>query len=102
MESIVGDNLDTLMKHREGLSTNHRVADKIKIPARTVGRIRNAETSCQIDTLAKLAKAFDIEPWQLLVPNYDPTNPPVRVQTRAERDLYARMRSDLTKIPEGQ
>lgn len=92
IESILGNNLDALMVYRKELSTNHKVANKIKIPARTVGRIRNAESSCSIDTLAKLARAFSIEPWHLLIPNYDPANPPVRTMTQAERNLYASMR----------
>lgn len=94
IESIVGGNLDALMRHSKELSTNGKLARKIHrdFPPRTIGRIRNAETSCSLDTLTKIAKAFDIEPWHLLIPSYDPVNPPVRAMTQAERRLYASMR----------
>lgn len=102
VESIVGNNLDALMRHFKDLSTNHRVADKAKIPARTVGRIRNAEVSCSLDTLAKIARVFAVEPWHLMVPNYDPANPPVRTITQIERQLYASMRAAAQQIEDGE
>lgn len=100
VESIVGRNLDALMAYYPALKSNHRVAAKIggAFPARTVGRIKNAETSCSLDTLAKLAKAFDVEPWHLLVPNYDPKNPPVRTMTQAERQFYASVKADFQRV----
>lgn len=103
VESIVGRNLDALIKHT-GVKSNGQVARKIAadFPSRTVGRIRNAETSCSLDTLAKIAKAFNVEPWHLLVPNYDPANPPVRTISKTERDLYARMREDLDQLHEAE
>lgn len=100
IESIVGENLDALMKHSDALRSNGAVARAIGggFEPRTIGRIRNAEVSCTLDTLAKIAKAFGIEPWHLLVPRYDPRNPPVRTMTVHERDLYARLRGDLEKL----
>lgn len=100
VESIVGANLDALIKHSIEYTTNNKVGKKAKIPPRTVGRIRNAEVSCSIDTLASIAKVFSVEPWALLVPDYDPANPPVRIMTQDERDLYARTRMALEALPE--
>ncbi|HEX3156745.1 MAG TPA: helix-turn-helix transcriptional regulator [Candidatus Angelobacter sp.] len=89
IESIVGDNLDALMQHRKELSTNNAVGRAAKLPPRTVGRIRNAEVSCSLDTLTRIAKVFGVEPWHILVPSYDPKNPPVRTMTQTEREFYA-------------
>jgi transcriptional regulator with XRE-family HTH domain len=100
IESIIGDNLDALMRFRADLSTNHKVAKKADVPPRTIGRIRNAEVSCSVDTLPKVAKVFGIEPWHLLIPKYDPANPPVRHLTQAERQLYANLRATAKQIEE--
>ena len=35
------------------------------------------ESGASIDQLDTLAKVYGLEPWQLLVPNLDPTNPPM-------------------------
>lgn len=99
VESIIGTNLDALMAHHSELNNSERVGSKAKIPPRTVNRIKNAQVSCTVDTLAKIAKVFEIEPWALLVPNYDPANPPVRTMTQDERNFYARMRADLQNLP---
>lgn len=99
VESIIGANLDALMAHSLEFNTTHRIGAKAKIPARTVGRIKNAEVSCSVDTLAKIAKVFGIEPWAMLVPNYDPRNPPVRTMTQEERDFYARTKKAFENLP---
>lgn len=101
VESIIGENLDALMAHFPQYSSNHKVGDKAKLPARTIGRIRNAEVSCSVDTLAKIAAVFGVEPWAMLVDKYDPKNPPVRTITQAERDFYAQTKKAFESLPDG-
>jgi hypothetical protein len=43
----------------------------------TINRILNARVSCGVDHLEILASLFGLEPWQLLVPELDPHDPPV-------------------------
>ena len=43
----------------------------------TLDWIRRMESGASIDQLDILAKIYGLEPWQLLVPNLDPTNPPM-------------------------
>lgn len=42
----------------------------------TIARARRAETALKIDNLSDIAKAYKLEPWQMLVPGVDPQNPP--------------------------
>jgi len=43
----------------------------------TIHRMLHGETSCGVDHLMTLADVFAVEPWQLLVPDLDPSDPPV-------------------------
>ena len=58
----------------------------------TVGRIERAEIATTVDMIDGLAKAYDLEPWQLLTPDLDPKNPPIlREPTREERELWKKL-----------
>ena len=60
----------------------------------TLDRIRRMESGCSIDELDKLAKVFELESWQLLVPDLDPTNPPLLAHvSQRQLDLYAKLKS---------
>ena len=44
-----------------------------------------------VDTLGLIAGAFGLQAWHLLIPDIDPTNPPVVSVTQEERELWKRM-----------
>lgn len=74
---IVAKNINALMasdRHREVLGVPRQVvaASNKEVSNGTLGRVRNAENGTRLDTLDALAKTFDVEPWQLLVPGFDP------------------------------
>lgn len=52
------------------------VTKKTKVGRGTIQRIKEGNTSCGLDVVTKLATAFGIDPWQLLVPNIDPNRLP--------------------------
>jgi hypothetical protein len=54
----------------------------------SINRILNAEVSCGLDHLAVLAAIFDLEPWQLLVRDFDPAEPPVLVSVSRKLDEF--------------
>jgi DNA-binding phage protein len=85
-------NLAALMAATEDLRTQAAVGKRAGVDQRTVGRILNREHSPNLLQIQKLAAAFGLQPWQLLVPHLDPANPPVVHLTQAERELYARVR----------
>jgi hypothetical protein len=84
------------MKVRKALNSNPKIAAKIEGSTGTVARIRTAKTHCQLDTLDKLAAAFDMQPWQLLVPGLDPDAYPVlRTLSAGEAEMYERLKGAI-------
>lgn len=94
--NIVADNLERLRARHVSLNTQSAIGREAKVDQKTVGRILNKAHEPQINIIAKLAKAFGLETWQLLVPNLDPQNPPSLV-SKDERELYERLREEITK-----
>lgn len=64
-----------------------------RVSSRTIGYIRDGTgPSPSLDVVAAIAAASKppLMPWQLLVPGFDPRNPPHLVLTDDERALYAK------------
>lgn len=70
-------NLKRLMECHADLNTFPKIIKKCGISNGTLDRIRRCEVGASIDQLDLLAKAFEMEVWQLLVPNLEPANPPM-------------------------
>lgn len=75
-----------------------RLGKKAGVGQATIGRILSDEgEDSGIETVAKLAKAFGLEAWQILVAGMDPSNPPVlQPVSKEEQELYRRLK-DLAK-----
>lgn len=52
------------------------LAAKSGVGKSTIARARNGENALRIDNLEDIARAFNLEPWQMLVDGVDPTDPP--------------------------
>lgn len=52
----------------------------------------------KLDSLQGLAKAFGLQPWQMLIPELDPANPPLLAISKEEKDLYARLQAAAKAI----
>jgi transcriptional regulator with XRE-family HTH domain len=85
---ILARNLWAMMNRPGRPSIGHqelaRIARKISpntLSQSSVSRILKCETSVGLDQLALLARVFDVEPWQLLVPGMNPDDPPVLTST---------------------
>ena len=104
-EGILADNLNALLKTRDGPNSEIGLAKKSGVGQATIGRIRKRQGAAKIDTVSKLAKAYGLEGWQLMVAGMNPTNPPVlQPLSRAERELHARLNAafaELAKLKEG-
>ncbi len=68
-----------------------RLAERAGLTPSTVGRILSLEHAPVIDTVESIAKALRLKPWQMLVPQLNPSAPPTVPHTDAERELYARI-----------
>ncbi len=101
--AILHANVEALLAHHTGTKADgsvvwHRLVSHYNIANGTAQRIKESNTSIGIDMVAKVAKAFGLEPWQLLVPNLDPTNLPVFAMTEVERRLYANLRNAAVEM----
>ncbi len=98
--------LSALMKKHYGGENLNRLAKEVKLGLGTCGRIKAQQTSVGLDTLEKIAAHFQVAAWQLLVPGFDPDNPPVlQPVTKIERQLYERIMQaakDIAQEPAAQ
>ena len=62
------ENVQELMLRRYGKENQTRFAADTKIRAGGIIRIKSQKANVGIDTLEMIAKEFDLEVWQLLVP----------------------------------
>lgn len=82
IRAVLAANLRALMSRQHPEMTEHELARLAKrhggeLSQSTVHWMLHGQTSCGVDHLATLAMVFELEPWQLLVPDLDPTDPPV-------------------------
>lgn len=97
--AVLRRNLKALMDKakRDGqpdLARQLRLGKKAGVGQATIGRILSQEgEDSGVETVAKLAKAFGLEAWQMMVPGMDPANPPVlQPVSKEEQALYQRLR----------
>lgn len=62
-------------------------------------RLESGELTQHLESLLKIANKCGLQVWQLIVPDLDPSNPPVLKQpSQAEREFYDRIRSALREF----
>lgn len=82
-------NVEALMIKKFGRTNIKGFAAFCEVGVGTIQRIEAQKTSVGLAILDKIAEKFDLAAWQLLVPGFDPTNPPaLQPVTQRERDLY--------------
>lgn len=90
--TVLAQNLKALMG-REDLS-QAGLGKKSGIAQSTIGRILAEKHAPDIDTLDAIAKTFHLNAWQMMVPNLDPSNPPLlQNASPQERELYERLKA---------
>lgn len=94
---IFARNLRSLMDYAADHGQTDRASpegleDLSGVSKSNIYRYLSLDVSPTIDKVAKIASAFDLQAWQLLVGTLDPSNPPVIPITEAERLLYKRIR----------
>jgi transcriptional regulator with XRE-family HTH domain len=92
VEKILAENVRALMDaNKMTLGTQPKVAKATrgKLDQTTISRVLAAKHRVQIDTLQALDEAFDVEPYQLLIPGLNAKNPQVlRALSPVEEKLY--------------
>lgn len=101
---ILAANIQRLMDASPSLSSLVKVAAEAKrrghaVSKNAVDSAKSGAHAVNMDTLDGIARAFDMEAWQLLVPNMNPKNPPVlRSIGETEDEMYKRLRSAAAEI----
>ena len=91
MAQVLWDNVSALMVHHWQEENLNKLARKAKIGPATAQRIKDRQTAVRIDTVERVAMAFDLKPWQLLMPDLDPGNVPVSMLSETEKKLYSKL-----------
>jgi hypothetical protein len=68
LQQTLWDNVSALMKKAYGSENINRLAREAKLGPATIQGIKDADRSVRLSTIEKVAKAFKVEPWQLLAP----------------------------------
>lgn len=77
------------MKHAYGKENLTRLARDCEMSPANATRIKEQRTSIGLEVIEKVAKAFHMKSWELLVPDLDPTNRPMlRTVSPGEKKLY--------------
>lgn len=92
VSAVLWANVLAVMTKHYGKENLTKLARDCKIGPGTASRIKDQETSVGIDTLHKIATKFDLQPWHLLLPGLDVSNPPVISLSEAEERLYKRLK----------
>jgi hypothetical protein len=99
LKLVLWENVSALMRSHYGKENLTRLAADAKIGPGTASRIKQQETSVGLDTVDAIAKAFKLDPWQLLVPHMNAEHPP-HLQTRTEDWPFESFRpAQLTQLP---
>ena len=89
---ILWANISALMDHHWDGENLSRLAREADIGPGSATRLKQQQTSVGLELVEKVARLFQLEPWQLLVPTFDPKSPPTLTpMSEAERDFYERM-----------
>lgn len=65
---ILAANINALIDDNDDFKSPAKLVEASGVSNGTLGRIRNAEIATTVDQLGRLATAFGVEPWELLVP----------------------------------
>ena len=95
LEASVFDSYRALAK-QAGVAPN-TVRNVIEPESRAPGL--RGDVSPRLDILDKLARAMGYEGWQLMQATFDPANPPKRVLSKREADLYRKIEELYRGLP---
>lgn len=93
---ILASNVKAMVEKSNARSVRQWAIDN-GLDVRQMSRIIGEEHAATVDTLDLIAERIGCQPWQLLVPNMDPGNLPMLVMSKAERELYDRVRALLSQ-----
>lgn len=99
---ILWKNVSALMKQKYGEDNLYRTSKdsaltKYPISLGSLQRIKKGETAVGLDVLDKIAHFFEMQTWQLLIPELDPTNPPVFL-TENQKEFFNKVKTSYKEL----
>lgn len=92
-------NLRRVMQHDRDLKTQKKLEAAGGLTQASIGRILRGEQSPTLDAVHRLAKAVELEPWQLLIADLEPDNPPITKQIdEQQQELLRRFRTAAQEL----
>lgn len=92
--AVISTNLKALRAAHPNYDSDAKIGKKAGMDQKTVWRIIAMTNEPTTEQISKLAAVFDLEPWQLLVPSLEVTNPPMlEHQSKALRQLLTKIGS---------
>lgn len=96
---LLWQNVSALMTARYGKPNLTRLAADAKIGPGTASRIKQHETSVGLEVVEAIAKAFKVQPWQLLTPNFQPGQLGQQATGDASWPFLTISRESLSELP---
>lgn len=97
--ATIWQNVRALMLHHYQREDLTRLARECAFAQSTASRIKAGTHATGIDKLDAIARRFHLATWQLLVPGFDPKNPPaLQPVSEKERKLYERIMTSVKEI----
>jgi len=93
LTQLFRENLRRMMEADRELCSQPKLGAASRVAQTSIGRILRGEQSPTLDMVHKIAHAFGLEAWQMLVPDFEPDNPPITKQVDdRQRELLKRFR----------
>jgi hypothetical protein len=89
--TILAANLRRMID-RSGLPSNRAWSKKMGLNVRMIDRLLGGENAVTLDKIEEIARTVGLEPWQLLLPDLDPSEPPDAPISEADRDMLTKLR----------
>lgn len=96
---VLAQNLKTLMAANADESQS-ALKRRSGVAQATIGRILGDHgENARVETIDRLARAYNLQAWQLLIAGLEPSNPPIlRTASAQEKALYDRLRATVDDI----
>jgi transcriptional regulator with XRE-family HTH domain len=90
--AVLWASVRALMVKEFGKENLSRFSARTGVPLGSLSRIKEQETSVGLEMIDRIAAAFGLYGWQLLVPGFDPATPPVlRAIKNGEVAMYEKL-----------
>jgi hypothetical protein len=98
-KEVLWKSVSALMKKHYGKENLTKLAKDCDFGPGTSSRLKEQKTSVGLDVLDKIADTFNVQAWQLMVPGFDPDNPPtLQPLSERERLLYEQFKRVAKEI----